>query len=941
MKHAALLLLALLLVSLPVAAQEQTGALKGKVTDSSAAVLPGVTVTITGPTILGGSRSVVTTETGVYRIPNIPIGTYTVSFELAGFETKAFEGIRIQAFTGFTLDALLGMESLKETVTVSGETPIIDTAATNLGFTFTKELMSTVPNARDLWAMVAQTPGLVSSTVNVGGTQTGNQTTFRGHGVDPRQSTYILNGAPVTDFVGTGNSQYYYDIDSFEEVQVEVNSHNAEVQTSGIMINMVPKSGMNTFRASSNLYYSTDSIQSDNMDDALRARGVDRASNLHVYADSGLELSGPILKDKVWFWSAFRWQETRKFITGTKNPDGTFPIDRLYLWYPSANVNWLVTPKHNLSTFFNMQQKKNFNRGLSALRPLETTNNQRNNPVSRLVTVRDDWTASPNLLISVKGAFSEGGYQLDPRPDVDTNTTPASQDLATGRWWGAPPSLYGADRKIMTAGGTASYYVDEFLGGHHDFKFGFTWARYQSVGTLGGNANTVYPADARLLFYNGQPLQVMLFQSGTENTIDNTRSAFAQDSWKAGRFALNYGVRWDWQANRLGEATAPKSRYLDASISQRATGNLITWNSFAPRVGIIYDVRGDSKTLVKASYSRYNWQLWIDKGGQASTAGTRTYTYQWIDRNADGAFKADEIGTLVSVDDPSTRPVTIDSNLKQTKTDEIIAGLSHALMANVSVGVSFMYRRDKDLDWKINPLLSPADYRTVTGTDPGPDGMLGTADDGGALIFYEVDAAKRALSPNFITTRPGFIQDYRGVEFTAQHRLSHNWQMVGSLTIGSQREGYGAGSYQNPQDVDKMDATRIASSIPYITKLMGSYALPYHITLSGYFQRLSGTHYTRTVNSQSALGRSLNQGNVAILSGTRNEASFESLNLLDFRLNYDLPLARVTTSLALDVFNVLNINTITNMQTLSGSAYQRVIDFIPPRILRFGVKVRF
>src|SRR4029453_18832751 len=206
------------------AAQEQTGVLQGRAVDSSGALLPGVTVTVSGPTILGGMRSTTTSDQGAYRIPAIPIGLYTVSFELSGFQTAVFKDIRVQAGATFTVDGQLGVGAVQETVTVSGASPVIDTAATNVSFTYTKELMSTIPNARDVWAMVSQAPGMTTTVINVGGTNTGNQAQFRAHGTDPRQNTFILAGANVTDNSGTGGSQFYYDIDSFDERQIQINS---------------------------------------------------------------------------------------------------------------------------------------------------------------------------------------------------------------------------------------------------------------------------------------------------------------------------------------------------------------------------------------------------------------------------------------------------------------------------------------------------------------------------------------------------------------------------------------------------------------------------------------------------------------------------------------------------------------------------------------------
>ena len=149
---------------------------------------------------------------------------------------------------------------------MSGAAPIIDTAATDVSFTYTKELMNTIPNARDVWAMVSQAPGMTTTVINVGGTNTGNQTQFRAHGTDPRQNTFILAGANVTDNSGTGGSQFYYDIDSFDEMQIEMNSHGADVQSPGVILNMVPRSGTNLFRGTGSLYYGNDRVQADNVD---------------------------------------------------------------------------------------------------------------------------------------------------------------------------------------------------------------------------------------------------------------------------------------------------------------------------------------------------------------------------------------------------------------------------------------------------------------------------------------------------------------------------------------------------------------------------------------------------------------------------------------------------------------------------------------------------
>jgi hypothetical protein len=922
------------LLAVPVLAQEQTGILQGKVVDASGAVLPGVSVTISGPTILGGSRVAVTAGTGTYRLPTIPVGLYAVSFELSGFTTKVYKDVRIDANVTYTLDADLSVGALQTTVTVTGEAPTVDTAATAVDFTFTKDLMVNVPNARDVWDMVTQAPGVsVQGGLNVGGTETGKQLAFAGHGVDSRQNTYELNGADVTDNTNNGGSQFYFDVDSFDEMKVEVNSHGADVKTPGIVLNIVPKSGTNSLHGGGSFYFGNDKMQSNNVDSALMALGVTQASSLHLYSDVGFDLGGPIKHDKVWFYGAFRYQTTQNYITGTENANGTFPIDRTYLWYPSGKVNWQVTPKHNFSAYFNMAQKKRFDEGLSALNPVDTTWDQQGDPIARLFTFRDDWLPSSSLLVSVKVNIMNQGFELVGQPGVNPNT-PATYDLATGAWSNNIPYTYGIEKSLRTVDATASYHVDQWLGGQHDLKFGFDLSDYAAWGNQGGTgAVTSYPGDYRMILNNGVPYEVTLYQSGVSWVLNPTRSAFVQDGWKLGRATVNLGVRWDWQANSLKASQAPSSPFFSQAISQPATGNLITWKTWSPRLGFIYDLTGSAKTLVKASYSRYAWNLWTNNGSTLTTTGDRSYTYLWNDLNGDGQFQyPGELGQLVSVVDPSTSPVTADPNLKPTVTNEFTAGVSHELAGNCSVGLTIMYRKDSNLTWVINPAIGPSDYTAVTGTDPLT---------GAPLTIYNISAADAALSPNYITNRPGFTQEYRGVELTFYRRLANNWQVVGSFTVGKNSYNYGPGSYQDPQDINLMDGQPIPTSLPYIGKLEGSYTFRKGVTLSGFYQYLSGTGYTRTVNSIDALGYSLNQGNVAVLSGPEDATRYPALNLLDLRVSYDLPLWKTHTSLILDVFNALNINTITNTNVLTGSEYGQVLAFVPPRIFRIGLTTHF
>ena len=587
--------LVLLLTAATVrAAQEQTGVLQGRAVDSSGAMLPGVTVTVSGPTILGGVRSATTSDQGTYRIPAIPIGLYTVSFELSGFQTAVYKDIRVQAGATFSVDAQLGVGAVQETVTVSGASPIIDTAATNVSFTYTKELMNTIPNARDVWAMVSQAPGMTTTVINVGGTNTGNQAQFRAHGTDPRQNTFILAGANVTDNSGTGGSQFYYDIDSFDEMQIEMNSHGADVQTPGVILNMVPRSGTNLFRGTGSIYYGNDTIQADNVDDDLRARGVDRASNLKSYFDGGFDLGGPILRDKVWFWGAYRYQEIERFVTGTRNADGTFPIDRTFLWYPTGKVNWQVDEVAQRLGLLQHAAEEAVQFRVERAAPARDDGRPAERSDFKVISLRDDWVASPRLLVSFKGYYLKGAFRTTPVAGVDPETPPRLE-TSTNAYSGAPPSLLRSFRQGQQASVAANYSADDLLGGRHDVKFGVEFGRFEAP------VETTYPADHQLNFFQSAPLEVLLYAPGRQNSVANQRAAYIQDGWVRNRWTFNLGLRFDQQASYLPEETAPQSRFFPDPIKQAETDDLISWNNLSPRLGVIYDLTGSAKTLLKAS----------------------------------------------------------------------------------------------------------------------------------------------------------------------------------------------------------------------------------------------------------------------------------------------------------------------------------------------------
>src|SRR5688500_12020565 len=257
-----------LLLSTAAAAQT-TGGITGTVVDNSGAVLPGVTVSATSPSLMGVQTSV-TNESGNYRFPSLPIGTYTLSYELAGFSNVRREGIVVQIGFTATLNVQLQLATLQETVTVTGESPVVDVTSTTSTFNVSQDMLQSLPNARDIWSVMGQSPGIRVSSIDVGGSRAGTQTGFEAFGFSGQVRVQV-DGVNTTE--GTGAAGFYYDYGSFDEIQLGGDGMDAQSATPGVQLNAVIKSGGNNLRGTFYFDYQNEKLQGDNVDDRLRNLG--------------------------------------------------------------------------------------------------------------------------------------------------------------------------------------------------------------------------------------------------------------------------------------------------------------------------------------------------------------------------------------------------------------------------------------------------------------------------------------------------------------------------------------------------------------------------------------------------------------------------------------------------------------------------------------------
>ena len=297
------------------------GQIFGKVTDPSGGILPGVTVTVSGPA-LQRPLTAVTTESGGYQFPSVPIGTFTVTFELASFKKAVRPNVVIQTGFAAQIDQKLELGQMSEELTVTAVTPVVDTKKTTTGSTFTKEIFENIPTARDPWQIIGMTPG-VQAGLNVGGSSSGQQVGLSVYGTSANVQ-WNLEGGSITD-LSSNSSPSYFNFDSFEQIQVVTGGGDVSVQSSGLSINLVTKSGSNVFKGTALGTYENDAMQGGNVTREMfysGSTGLLSGNPIKKISNYSVEYGGPIKRNKLWWWAAADHQDINTGVINFFDPGG-------------------------------------------------------------------------------------------------------------------------------------------------------------------------------------------------------------------------------------------------------------------------------------------------------------------------------------------------------------------------------------------------------------------------------------------------------------------------------------------------------------------------------------------------------------------------------------------------------------------------------------------
>ncbi|MYE44429.1 MAG: TonB-dependent receptor [Acidobacteria bacterium] len=966
------LILFTLLVAWPSAALSQQiyGRLEGAANDAQGLVLPGVTVTLESDELVA-PRSATTDVDGSYRFAQLVAGSYNMTFELGGFQTVVFEDITVVGGSTFEINATMDIATVAETVTVTGESPVVDVKTTGVSASFDTTQLEDVPSATDMWAVLQQSPGVRMRGYDVGGSHKSQQSGYETFGVRG-QNRIINDGVNTTE--GTGGAGGYYDFYAIGEFQVSAQGADVESNTPGATVNAVWKSGGNDFSGTEHFAYEPPDMIADNITSDLTSRGGTTAPVIEFY-EAHIDLGGPIVRDKAWFYGAYNRFVIDRIISGQPEDQGTDLGDFDMF---TVKANWQITDRDQFITFHHWSLKQKPFRGLSANRPAES------------ILAQDSWSWlhkaewqrvwSDRLYSNIQ--VNHFGFGWPMTPAVDPATAPPRFDSGTSFWSGAGWRPFTFNRWKPHSTGQFNYYLPT-ESGSHDLKFG--WDMQIDERQFGWNANS---GAVRYLDNSSQDpprphnVNEIHFQSFPNLNYDrNTHiDAYFQDVWTlSDRLTVNAGVRFGSQRiGYLGSNNVPGGACdatlgclreiadVDANVAAAlpllfgsgaqvpAESNVISWWNIAPRLGFTYDVTGEGRSVVKGYWGRYYHNM--NSGWQSTNpGGNKNVTYTFLDQNMNGLFDGvHELGerlggsTGAGLGQDFTRPpvgAAVDPNTTQPYVDEVSGSFEQQIGNDLGFRASLVHKR------QTGAFLEPVNIaragrltnqKQVPCPASCPDGLAGTM-----LTVYDLpDGAP--TSENLITNVPEGEADFNWttISLGVNKRFRNNFFWNAYFDYQWRNEGRTPGQSTSPLTTDPVGVgwTYQYGFIPLIQtvsnwqfKGAGRYVMPYDIGVAGTLRLVSGFPWAPLLSV--GIG---NVGTQTIFLDDLGNRTSDNVSIVDLRVDKGFQLGdSAEIEFMFDIFNALNNASETNFIMRAGSRYRNTIEWIQGRTIGLSARLTF
>ncbi len=957
-----------------------TGSIAGVVTDPSGAPVVAAKVTASSPALLV-PQSTLTGSQGGYRFPSLSPGTYELAVEAPGFAVLTRENIIITAGFNATIDAPLGLAGQAQTVAVTAEAPLIDVENTKLQNVFSAAVLKDIPTARDMWSLIGISPGLAVKSFDVGGSATGTQIPYYAYGMTGQQRVQE-DGVNMTE--GNSATSAYGDYSAFTEVQMGTSGNDASMPSPGAQINFIVKSGGNMFHGDFYQDYENPDFQGHNISQTQLDEGAGQGTRITTYHDTNGDVGGPIMKDKLWFFTAARYQTIGTTVTGypVSNPSSgpaftTTLSDALY------KVTYQINDRNRISQMLNFDRKEQPYRNASNTQYSDAVYNE--DLVEWIGNVVWDSTISNRAFLEVR--LGSWGYNWTnqsyngPDGGLDYRRT----ELATGDTAGGfQPQGYFRRRTQLDP--TFSYEADNLFGKSHFFTFGFLTEHetynFQQYPYRGAVLETFDSTGGLADFTT--PYEVTLYNTPSATTdFLRHNGAYIQDKIKMSRrLTLNVGVRWDYyNANRPVEMVSSAAPYsaqfyqgvpfsngytIPASFPSLTipgnTGVLHWTHSFAPRLGFAYDLFGNGKTTIKASWGRYYENPSLALSATANPYQATGYTFRWNATPSSAltagtaGFDPSQLGSFVSSSGGILNSIA--PGIRDPYMDDYNAFVEHEIVPNLVVRVGFVYRKLAH-DWALVETSRVLSLFTnpVAKIDPGPTGTGSTP-----ITVWDIPS-NVPLPPSLQQWQSpdGNNSYFRNLDFLITKRLDRNWFLSGSF-LGtwstSPINGLAANGFASNSSIANATLPLNPNTEEYNTasvynsnfRVFGTYNAKWGIVVTPIFRYQLGSPLARYITVTG-----LHVGSETIPVTPLSAYRQDNIAIFDTRVEKHFTIKdRFVIGLVFDAFNINNSNAdqtqgnlvATKSTVVAGTklSYQQFLSpttVISPRIFRVGAKFTF
>ena len=934
MKHRVLGALSMaLLASTSLFAQRTTGSIVGTVKDESGGVLPSVSVSLVGPTIVG-TQTATTNQDGFYRMANLPPGAYDLTYTLSGFRTVTRKGLRVGVGAAVEENASLSVSQLAEELTITADAPVVDTQSNEVGTNYGRDWVENAPLRRySFLDLAAHAPG--SQQVGDGS----GRTMVYGSSYD--ENSFQLDGVDITEnyfneFSAEPNT------DAIEEVEVLSLGAPAEYgNLAGAVYNVVTRQGSNQFHGDLNFFLQTDGLTSNNSEGLVNPDGsfVNACGDgqrcrwtRDKYRDFTAQLGGPILKDKLWFFASYQYQRDAQSDIGVL-ADNPLAFKRYYDDRYFLKLNWQLSPAHKLVGTFHMDEKTTDN-GLDIGYAPTTAWTRRSRTPTPGVAYTGVLSDKSVLEVRYSGFYGEvSGAPTDPDQPRDL---PRFYDLDTSFISGGHYYWYEVEPRRTTATAKVSYLADRFLGASHDFKFGVQYSDAVARGLYGYNDLIFTYSYEGTRYGYGYERQPFSYSGNSRNL-----GVFVDDTVRVNdRLSLNLGLRYDHnkaysaEQAELDDLAQPTGRTFPRS-------DLYTWKMFSPRLGFNLKLTPDGKTVLKGHWGQYHRS--IATGEYANVIGENVKpTFSGVGYD----FASGRFGELAFYEGNTN--LGVDPDYKSPRTDQYILSLERELLKGFGGWVNYVHKRGKNYAAWEDTAGQYVQVPFVDNLGPNPTGQT--------LQVYQLvsDPAERQFR---ITNPAGVGSRVNAVSVGLLKRMTGRWSLNASATwlratgrltdsiSGATLASRGGLQFRdfgkNPNHFVNTDG-RLTLDVEWSFKVQAVYQMPWGFLASASFVNHDGAHTVRRGTVRDITN--IPEGTTILLQKRGTLGRLPDVSLLDVRLQKEFKLGgNARFSVFADALNLLNDDAYESVQSTiaTSSVFLWPVDPVDPRRLMLGAKIKF